>query len=175
MKKILIVICFLNSFIFAEEIDNKIKTLSCLYKELSPKELLEEKELNVKEHIENLLYADAHKDKYFLKALVLDYYYNASNIDSFYKKAYLNSSSKEKDLVGLYYAFYLQKNGQFKEAITHLKGLGVIGSNKLNIPKKIAYLYEIFGLEKDLDSKAYFKIKNVDFNEIGEEINACTK
>ncbi|WP_418181409.1 hypothetical protein ACNSOL_11960 (plasmid) [Aliarcobacter lanthieri] len=173
--KIFLVIVFFISLLHSNDkiINNKMNTLKCLYPEISPQELLDAKELNIKEHIENLLYADIHKDKYFLKAVVLDYYYNANNIDNFYKKAYLNANPKEKDQIGLYYAFYLQRTGQFKEAISHLKGLGIVGSKSLNIPKKLAYLYEIFDVEKDVEANAYFRIKKISFDEIRDEINLC--
>ena len=47
-------------------------------------------------------------DKVFLKALVLDYLYNASNIEDFTKCIH-KSRYKKKDQIGLYYAIYLQK------------------------------------------------------------------
>lgn len=155
--------------------DKKIKTLACLYPEISHQELLEEKQLNNAEHIENLLYADKHKDKYFYKALVLDHYYNSKNIANYYKKAYETANNKEKNKTGLYYAFYLQKIGDYKEAATHLRGLGIVGSSSINVPKKIAYLYELFNLEKDKGVEAYFRVKKIDFNEIKEEIDNCSK
>lgn len=173
MKKILLSIGLLMNIMVA---DNKtINTLSCLYKEINPKEIFKEKDLEKSEHINNLLNADVHKDKYFLKALVLDYYYRANNIDSIYKKAYQTAHVTEKEQVGLYYAFYLQKVGMHKDAIKHLRGMEILSSKKLEIPKKIAYLYELFGVEKDVEINSYFNIKKIDFNEVGAEINECSK
>lgn len=59
--------------------------------------MLEDKGLNTKEHIENLLYDDEHKDKYFLKALVLDYYYNSPKAEEYYQMAYQKLKLKKKD------------------------------------------------------------------------------
>lgn len=173
MKKILFFMGLLVNVMVA---DNKtINTLACLYKEINPKEIFKEKDLEKLEHINNLLYADAHKDKFFLKALVLDYYYKANNIDNIYKKAYQVAHVTEKEQVGLYYAFYLQRVGMYKEAIKHLRGMEIISSKKLDIPKRIAYVYELFGEQKDVEINSYFNIKKVDFNDVGAEINECSK
>ena len=63
----------------------------------------------------------------------------------------------------------------YKEAIKHLRGMEIISSKKLDIPKRIAYVYELFGEQKDVEINSYFNIKKVDFIDVGAEINECSK
>lgn len=172
MKRIIIVLLFSLASLYA----NKVDILHCLYPEVKPFEVLKEKGLDTKGHIKNLLYAEKHKYKYFLKALVLDYYYHANNIESFYKKAYKAADIQKKDLVGIYYAFYLQKQGEFEKATNLLRGIDVYASKKYNIQKKIGYLYVLFDLEPGIKIDSYLKkIKKVDIDVIKKDIDECSK
>lgn len=177
--KVLIIILFFVNLLFANQnYQNKNeveKTLFCLYEELKhPIEILKEEDLIKKEHIENLLYSKVHNKEYFLKSLVLDYLYNGNNIEDFYKNAYLNADIKNKDKVGLYYAIYLQKKGNYKEAISLLRGIDIFASEKLNIPNKIAYAYFLGSLKDDIKTESFLKIKKIDLNKAKEEINDCS-
>ena len=150
------------------------KTLFCLYPELKqPIEILKDEELTSKEHIENLLYSKVHDKEYFLKALVLDYLYNASNIEDFYKNAYTKADIKNKDQIGLYYAIYLQKNGDYKKAISLLRGIEIFASVKYNIPTKVAYAYKLSSAKEDIKTNSYLKVKKIDLKKIEENIGDC--
>ena len=150
------------------------KTLFCLYPELKqPIEILKDEELTSKEHIENLLYSKVHDKEYFLKALVLDYLYNASNIEDFYKNAYTKADIKNKDQIGLYYAIYLQKNGDYKKAISLLRGIEIFASEKYNIPTKVAYAYKLSSIKEDIKTNSYLRVKKIDLKKIEENIGDC--
>lgn len=150
------------------------KTLFCLYPELKqPIEILKDEELTSKDHIENLLYSKVHDKEYFLKALVLDYLYNASNIEDFYKNAYIKADIKNKDQIGLYYAIYLQKNGDYKKAISLLRGIEIFASEKYNIPTKVAYAYKLSSAKEDIRTNSYLKVKKIDLKKIEENIGDC--
>lgn len=151
------------------------KTLFCLYPELKqPIEILKDEELTSKEHIENLLYSKVHDKEYFLKALVLDYLYNGKNIEDFYKNAYLNADTKDKAKIGLYYSIYLQKNGNYKEAISLLRGIYIFAGKSFNIPTKVAYAYSLSSQKGDIETEAFLKIKKIDMNKVKEHINECS-
>lgn len=169
--KYLILILFIVIGLNAQ--DKHISIMNCLYKEIDIKKVLEDKGLNTKEHIENLLYDDEHKDKYFLKALVLDYYYNSPKAEEYYQMAYQKTQIKEKGLVGLYYALYLQKLNKHEESTRLLRGIDIYQGKGLDVPKKIAYQYEVYGLKKDISIESYFKLKGIMFSEIQGEINEC--
>ena len=114
-----------------------------------------------------------HDKEYFLKALVLDYLYNASNIEDFYKNAYTKADTKNKDQIGLYYAIYLQKNGDYKKAISLLRGIEIFASAKYNIPTKVAYAYKLSSIEEHIKTKSYLRVKKIDLKKIEENISDC--
>ena len=114
-----------------------------------------------------------HDKEYFLKALVLDYLYNASNIEDFYKNAYTKADIKNKDQIGLYYAIYLQKNGDYKKAISLLRGIEIFASEKYNIPTKVAYAYKLSSIKEDIKTNSYLKVKKIDLKKIEENIGDC--
>lgn len=178
LKLSVVVVFFINVLFANQNYQNKNgveKILFCLYKELKhPVEILNEEDLMKKEHIENLLYSKVHDKEYFLKALVLDYLYNGKNIEDFYKNAYLNADIKNKDKVGLYYAIYLQKKGNYKEAISLLRGIDIFASEKLDTPTKIAYAYSLGTLKDDIKTESFLKIKKIDMNKVKEDINDCS-
>lgn len=155
--------------------DKHISIMNCLYKEIDVKKVLEDKGLNTKEHIENLLYENEHKEKYFLKALVLDYYYSSKKAEEYYQMAYQTTQIKEKGLVGLYYALYLQKMNRHEESTRLLRGIDIYQGKGLDIPKKIAYQYEVYGLKKDISTESYFKLKGIMHSEIQGDVNECKK
>lgn len=181
IKTILVSILLAGNLALAYEKkdENLEKVLLCLYKDTDPKEILIKEGLDSAETIENLLYAEKHKKEYFLKALTLDYLYKVSNIEDYYKKAYINAGYKEKSNVGLYYAIYLQKIGKNKEAIELLRGIDIYASKTKEIPRKIAYAYLLSGdkktIQEDIKIESYLRIKKVDLNQAGVEINECTK
>ena len=105
--------------------------------------------------------------------IVLDYLYNASNIEDFYKNAYTKADIKNKDQIGLYYAIYLQKNGDYKKAISLLRGIEIFASEKYNIPTKIAYAYKLSSIKEDIKTNSYLKVKKIDLKKIEENIGDC--
>ena len=177
LKLSVVVVFFINVLFANQNYQNKNgveKTLFCLYPELKqPIEILKDEELTSKEHIENLLYSKVHDKEYFLKALVLDYLYNASNIEYFYKNAYIKADIKNKDQIGLYYAIYLQKNGDYKKAISLLRGIEIFASEKYNIPTKVAYAYKLSSIKEDIKTNSYLKVKKIDLKKIEENIGDC--
>ena len=177
LKLSVVVVFFINVLFANQNYQNKNgveKTLFCLYPELKqPIEILKDEELTSKEHIENLLYSKVHDKEYFLKALVLDYLYNASNIEDFYKNAYTKADIKNKDQIGLYYAIYLQKNGDYKKAISLLRGIEIFASEKYNIPTKVAYAYKLSSIKEDIKTNSYLKVKKIDLKKIEENIGDC--
>lgn len=167
---------FLNAQEYKNISDTKFeKILQCLYKDFDAKEILREEGLDNSENIENLLYADKHKKEYFLKALTLDYLYKSRNIEDIYKKAFDGAKIDTKVTVGIYYVMYLQKVKDYEEAIRILRGLDLIASKKVDIPRKIAYIYAIANQKKDSKTENYLKLKKIDLNEIGDKINECSK
>ena len=177
LKLSVVVVFFINVLFANQNYQNKNgveKILFCLYPELKqPIEILKDEELTSKEHIENLLYSKVHDKEYFLKALVLDYLYNASNIEDFYKNAYTKADIKNKDQIGLYYAIYLQKNGDYKKAISLLRGIEIFASEKYNIPTKVAYAYKLSSIKEDIKTNSYLKVKKIDLKKIEENIGDC--
>lgn len=172
MRAILFLV-FIACSLLAEN-NNQNKIMMCLYKNQDAKKILEENGLNKKENIQNLLYAEKHKEEYYLKALVLDYLYGANNIDAFYKKAFEKSGKTEKTDIALFYTLYLQKKGSFDEATKFLRDFSVYAPTKLAIPKKIAYMYYVYGLPMDINIKSYFKVNHIEEYFIKGEISDCT-
>ena len=177
LKLFVVVVFFINVLFANQNYQNKNgveKILFCLYKELKhPVEILNEEDLIKKEHVENLLYSKVHDKEYFLKALVLDYLYNGKNIEDFYKNAYTKADIKNKDQIGLYYAIYLQKNGDYKKAISLLRGIEIFASEKYNIPTKVAYAYKLSSAKEDIRTNSYLKVKKIDLKKIEENIGDC--
>ena len=178
LKLSIVVVFFINVLFANQNYQNKNgveKILFCLYKELKhPVEILNEEDLMKKEHIENLLYSKIHDKEYFLKALVLDYLYNGKNIEDFYKNAYLNADTKDKAEIGIYYSIYLQKNGNYKEAISLLRGIYIFASKSFDIPTKVAYAYSLSSQKGDIETESFLKRKKIDMNKIKEDINDCS-
>lgn len=172
MRFVLLLIMFC---VASQAVDKKSQIMNCLYKEVDAKQVLIDKGLNTREHIENLLYSDEHKEKYFLKALVLDYYYNSSKAAEYYDMAYQKADFNEKGLIGLHYALFLQKRDKQFESTKLLRGIDVYNGKGLDIPRKIAYQYEVYGLKKEIEMVNYFKLKGIINNEIQGDINDCSK
>ncbi|MFX4240189.1 hypothetical protein ACOL3H_06785 [Aliarcobacter butzleri] len=180
MKSIIFFVLIMTTAIaYDKKSDNLEGILLCLYKDMNPREILKKEGLDSTETIQNLLYAEKHKKEYFLKALVLDYLYKSNNIEDFYKNAYINADYNNKSMVGIYYAIYLQKMRKNKEAINLLRGISIFASKNKDIPRKIAYAYLLAEDKKDIQNdtkiESYLKIKKVDLEEAGVEINECTK
>lgn len=154
--------------------DRQMEIIECLYKSPNAQKIIEENGLTKRENIENLLYAEKHEKEYFLKAIVLDYLYGAKNIDIYYKKAFEKAKKEDKENIGMFYTLYLLKTGAHSEAIKFLRGYSIYGPISLDIPKKIAYIYEVFGLEKDKEVNAYLKLKHIDDYFIKGEVNGCS-
>lgn len=171
--KYIFILLVLTISIFAAE--NKNKTMNCLFKEVDAKKVLDDKGLNTKEHIENLLYGEEHKEKYFLKALVLDYYYNSLKAEEFYEHAYQKADFNEKGLIGLYYALYLQKIDKQFESTRLMRGMDIYMGKGFDMPKRIAYQYEVYGLKIEPDMASYFKLKGIVSAEVKGDVNECRK
>ena len=80
---------------------------------------------------------------------------------------------KLKDQVGLYYAIYLQKNGDYKKAISLLRAIEIFASEKYNIPTKVAYAYKLSSAKEDIRTNSYLKVKKIDLKKIEENIGDC--
>lgn len=176
--KYLLILPFLlsiNMIASAMKPDKAYQTLKCLYKEVNIEMLIQNKGLDTKEHIENLLYSPEHKDKYFLKAVVLDYYYDSPKAREFYDAAFKNSEIQEKGYIGLYYALYLQKKEMHEEATKVLRSIDSFHGKGLDIPRKVAYQYNVYGLKPDIQIANYFKLKGILDLEIEGEVDACSK
>lgn len=174
MKYLILLFLIIGTFSYAKD-TKEMKTLKCLYKDVDATKILEEYDLYKKENIENLLYAEKHKDEFFLKALVLDYLYDAHNIDAYYKQAIEKSKRTQKIDATLFYVLYLHKTGQHEKAISTLRGLEYSVSLNRNIPKKVAYSHFIFGIKENQNTKAYLKLKKIENEFIKGEINECTR
>lgn len=175
MRKLIISLLLFIKLFADDKNEADYKILKCLYKEINIEKVIENKGLNTKEHIENLLYAPEHKDKYFLKAVVLDYFYDSSKAKDYYDIAYKTTDIKEKGFVGLYYAVYLQRKGLHTEATKVLRSIDSYHGKGLDIPRKIAYQYYIYGLKQDIQITNYLKLKGILDLEIEGEIDGCRK
>lgn len=174
MKYFVLLFLILNISSFAKD-TREMKILRCLYKEVDAHKIIQEYDLYKKENIENLLYAEKHKEEYFLKAIVLDYLYDAYNIDLYYKQAIEKSKRLQKIEASFLYVLYLHKVGEHEKAISVLRRLEPSVSANRNIPKKVAYSHILFGVKESSNTKAYLKLKKIESEFIKGEINECTR
>lgn len=182
MKKLIVGLLAIGSLCYGEVLygnnsnNAKVeKILTCLYKNIDVKKILKDEGLDNEEAIRNLLYAEKHKNEYFLKAIVLDYLYKGNNIGDYYKKAYKKSTGLQKIEAGMYYSIYLQKKGEFIEAYNLLREMEIFAGASQEVIKKIGYLYLLSGKQKELKAESYIEIKKIDLDLLGVEINVCSK
>lgn len=175
----LFLLILLSSFLYSDQgfsILNKATLLKaeCAFKErISFQPILEDARITAPRHIKTLLEDSRFEERYFLKAIVLDYLYKNGNAHKYYEAAFSKSDLKTKPEKGIYYAYYLVRINEPLEAIKTLRHIEVFASKINFYPETIGKIALLFGLDKDPSILAYLRIKKIDLTLLKEELNAC--